>query len=90
MSANSYATDGRCHNAEPGSYGHECGKPATWIGTNAKGFTMGYCDRCKAGGAEARDVMTWERTNLGAARLFSQTMGMAFEPVADWVARCKR
>ena len=29
---NSYATDGKCHNAEPGTYGHECGKPATWIG----------------------------------------------------------
>ena len=23
---NSYATDGKCHNAEPGTYGHECGK----------------------------------------------------------------
>ena len=31
---NSYATDGKCHNAEPGTYGHECGKPAAWIGTN--------------------------------------------------------
>lgn len=24
--------DGRCHNTEPGTYGHECGQPATWIG----------------------------------------------------------
>jgi hypothetical protein len=31
----SYATDGKCHNAQPGTYGHECGKPAEWLGTKA-------------------------------------------------------
>lgn len=55
----SYATDGKCHNAEPGTYGHECGKPATYLGTNAKGYTSGFCDTCKARGWEARGVVTW-------------------------------
>ena len=27
-----YATDGLCHNANRGTYGHECGKPAEWLG----------------------------------------------------------
>lgn len=58
---NLYATDGKCHNADTGTYGHECGKPATWLGTTAEGFTSGFCDKCKANGSEARTVKTWER-----------------------------
>jgi len=57
---NTYATDGKCHNAEPGTYGHECGKPAAWIGTKASGFRSGYCDKCKRQGYEARGVTQWE------------------------------
>ena len=60
---NSYATDGKCHNAEPGTYGHECGKPAAWIGTNHKGFSSGFCDDCKCHGYEARDVIAWRRAD---------------------------
>jgi hypothetical protein len=56
----SYATDGRCHNAEPGTFGHECGKPAVWIGETATGFRSGYCDSCKRDGTEARSVVRWE------------------------------
>jgi hypothetical protein len=56
---NLYATDGRCHNAEPDTFNHECGKPATWIGLNAAGFACGYCDRCKEAGHEAKDVTAW-------------------------------
>ena len=56
----SYATDGVCHNAEPGTYGHECGKLAVWIGTAPSGFRSGFCDRCKRTGAEARDRVAWE------------------------------
>jgi len=51
---NSYATDGVCHNAEPGTFGHECGKPAVWLGTKDNGFQSGFCDRCRHEG--------WERT----------------------------
>ena len=29
-----YATYGKCHNANHGTFGHECGKPAAWVGTN--------------------------------------------------------
>jgi hypothetical protein len=32
---NTSATDGRCHNAEPGTFNHEWGKPATFIGIRA-------------------------------------------------------
>jgi len=57
----SYATDGKCHNAEPGTYGHECGKPATWIGTKSNGYRSGFCDQCKEHGWEASGFVKWER-----------------------------
>lgn len=56
-----YATDGKCHNANRGAYGHECGKPATWIGTTRNGFRSGFCCHCKEHGDEARACVTWER-----------------------------
>ena len=56
---NSYATDGLCHNSNPGSYNHECGKPATFIGVTRRGFASGYCTACKEHGAEARLVVRW-------------------------------
>ncbi len=49
---NAYATDGFCHNANSGTYGHECGKPATWIGVNRDGWASGYCSHCKKYGHE--------------------------------------
>lgn len=55
-----YDNDGRCHNAEPGTYGHECGKPAAWIGTKADGFRSGFCNNCRRNGYEARAFTTWE------------------------------
>jgi hypothetical protein len=55
-----YATDGKCHNAQPGTYGHECGKPAVWVGTEPSGFQSGFCDACKLSGYEARQCSTWE------------------------------
>lgn len=57
-----YATDGICHNAQPGTFGHECGKPATWVGTKANGFKCGFCDQCKWSGHEARPDGNWVRT----------------------------
>jgi hypothetical protein len=56
-----YASDGRCHNSEPGTFGHECGKPAEWIGTKPSGFRTGFCARCKEHGAEAKGPILWER-----------------------------
>ena len=61
----SYATDGKCHNAQEGSFNHECGRPATWLGSKPSRlnpgttFTSGYCDDCKRGGDEARTVTEW-------------------------------
>lgn len=56
----SYADDGKCHNAQSGTYGHECGRPAQWLGTKANGYSSGFCTECKRWGYEARDVVTWE------------------------------
>lgn len=48
-----YATDGKCHNAQYGTFGQECGRPAVWIGTNPEtGFRSGFCDKCKRTGDE--------------------------------------
>lgn len=54
-----YGQDGKCHNAQHGTYGHECGKPATWIGTTATGFKSGFCSECKESGHEARGIVHW-------------------------------
>jgi len=62
-----YATDGKCHNANPGTYGHECGKPAQWIGTSSSGFRAGYCVKCRATGSEARQCVAWEPAPTRAA-----------------------
>ena len=56
-----YATDGKCHNAQTGTYGHECGKPAKWLGTTATGFTSGFCEACKESGSESHTVTAWHR-----------------------------
>lgn len=56
-----YAIDGKCHNTEPGTFNHECGGPADWIGENDKGGRSGYCDDCRHHGYEARRVVRWTR-----------------------------
>src|SRR4051812_2715272 len=56
-----YATDGKCHNAEPGTFGHECGRPAVWIGRKANGYRSGFCAACREHGSEARAFVSWER-----------------------------
>jgi hypothetical protein len=61
---NRYATDGRCHNSEPGTFNHECGKLAQWLGTDSSGFQSGFCDDCKQHGYEARNKVTWKRLTL--------------------------
>lgn len=63
----SYATDGICHNANRGTYGHECGKPAVWNADKPSSlycgtpFTSSFCDRCKLTGDEAREFSNWRR-----------------------------
>lgn len=56
-------TGRKCNNAEPGSYNHECGKPAQhaatrWVesfgGYAASWMTFYYCDRCFTHGTEGR------------------------------------
>ena len=58
---NAYATDGKCHNAQRGSYNHECGKPATWTARKASGFASGFCDWCKVNGDERHGYAEWTR-----------------------------
>ena len=55
-----YATDGRCHNAEPGTYVHECRRPAVFIGTAKNGFQSGFCADCRENGWEARQFTCFE------------------------------
>lgn len=57
---NLYATDGLCHDSEPGTFNHECGRPAKWLGVTAAGFWSGYCDHCKQHGHEAKRVVRWQ------------------------------
>lgn len=59
--SNLYATDGKCHNAEKGTFGHECGKPAQWVGFTDRGWGACYCDDCKQNGYEAGQKVRWER-----------------------------
>lgn len=54
-----YADDGKCHNAEPGTYGHECSKPAQWLGIKPNGYRSGFCDHCRRHGYEAKDYTDW-------------------------------
>jgi hypothetical protein len=49
----------RCQNAEPGTYGHECSKPAQWTATNKQGHTAAFCDQCRQQGSEARTYSQW-------------------------------
>jgi hypothetical protein len=57
-----FSTDGKCHNAEPGTYGHECGKPATWLATNSvSGFQSGFCGQCRQFGSERHQFDRFER-----------------------------
>ncbi len=63
----------RCHNAQNGTYGHECGRPATWIKTAVGGpipglglpdpytYDIGYCDECKSSGHERHGALSWRR-----------------------------
>ena len=47
-----YPRHGSCSNANHGTFGHECGKPAVWLGTTPTGFQSGRCARCRIDGDE--------------------------------------
>ena len=50
----------RCVNAEPGTFGHECGEPAAFVGIKAKsGFQAAFFVDCKVRGHEARRFGDW-------------------------------
>jgi hypothetical protein len=56
----SYATDGKCHASEPGTFNHECGKPAAWVGARKdRTFRMGFCDACARHSHDAKDFDFW-------------------------------
>ena len=70
-----YAADGRCHNSEPGWYGQECGKTATWLSTKVDtGFSSGFCDDCKVNGWE-RHGRTWQRMAAGWVAEYQSSAG---------------
>lgn len=51
----------RCVNAEPGTFGHECGQPATFVGLNAStGLQASFCAECKERGHEASRYSEWQ------------------------------
>ncbi|MFM7333458.1 MAG: hypothetical protein ACKO1H_03445 [Tabrizicola sp.] len=55
----------RCVNAEPGTFGHECGQPAVFVGTKSStGFESCFCAVCKAHGHEARAYGDWRSIEL--------------------------
>lgn len=62
----------RCVNAEPGTFGHECTQPATFVGNiAATGLQACFCAACKECGSEARGFGDWQELDTagqGAAR----------------------
>ena len=85
----------RCTNAEPGSYGHECGEPAGFIGSNADGGQACFCSTYKAQGSEARRYTDWMALpTMGLADNAAEaTMARAFivalpgDAGSDWTVR---
>lgn len=50
-----------CRNANPGTFNHECGKPAAWIAVIDAGSRIPFCDHCRADGIEGRRYKRWEK-----------------------------
>ena len=58
----------KCSFAYPGTYGHECGRPSTWVGRKPSEHTVSgvffahRCDECKdARGQDNIGVSQWQR-----------------------------
>ncbi len=52
---------GHCVNAEPGTFNHECGRPADNIGVKDNGFRAMFCDKCREHGTEAKAYKRWTK-----------------------------
>ena len=52
-----------CINSEPGTFNHECQKPATGIGAKSSGFAACFCNDCKQNGYEAAGIKDWQAIN---------------------------
>jgi hypothetical protein len=56
----------KCTNSHPGTFGHECGKPADRVGVQNSKFSADglhrqpFCSKCAVHGYEARTVVWWE------------------------------
>ena len=56
----------RCINAEPGTFGHECGL-AAFVGTKAvTGSQACFCASCKENGHDARGCEQWQALDVAA------------------------
>ena len=64
-----YPRHGSCSNANNGTFGHECGKPAVWLGTKHGGFQSGRCERCRVEGDE-RFGLEFTRLTIQPASAF--------------------
>lgn len=53
-----------CSNSEPGTFNHECGRPAIWRGFHRNGHVQLFCDACHCTGHEAAFVVRWEPIKL--------------------------
>ncbi len=57
----------RCINAEPGTFGHECGKSASFIGTKAAtGAQACFCASCRETGHDALGREQWHALDVAA------------------------
>ena len=84
---NPYAVDGKCHNAEPGTYNHECGNPAEWLGVMRENSrrqdasAMGFCAKCKETGYEAKHALRWiSLMPMTATEILERIKAMDAEP----------
>lgn len=59
----------RCTNAEPGTFNHECGRPAVKVGRHASGHKQAFCARCAVDGFEARGCKAWSDLPAGASSI---------------------
>ena len=85
----------RCTNAEPGSYGHECGEPAGFIASKSDRGQACFCSACKEHGFEARRYSHWlalptmgqgdPAAEAGPARSFIVTL--PGDAGSDWTVR---
>lgn len=49
----------RCTNSNPGTFNHECGRPASFRGTHANGHNQWFCSYCRKEGFEAKGIKIW-------------------------------